>query len=97
MNIALILAGGTGNRFGGEIPKQYLEVSGKPIIVYCLKTFADQEQIDRIQIVADKEWHPFIREWAEQEGCAKLQGFSMPGQNRQLSIWNGLQGMIRLV
>ncbi len=95
MNVALILAGGTGSRFGGEIPKQYIEVSGKPVIAYCLKTFVEHEQIDGIQIVADEKWRSFIREWAEKEGCTKLQGFSIPGKNRQLSIWNGLQDIVK--
>lgn len=39
MNIAIVLAGGTGTRLGGDIPKQYIEVSGKPIISYCLDKF----------------------------------------------------------
>lgn len=92
MNIALILAGGTGSRFGGDIPKQYLEVKGKPVISYCLRTFLQHEKIDGIQIVADEEWHSFIeKNTCQESGCSKLQGFSMPGVNRQLSIWNGLQ------
>lgn len=97
MNIALILAGGTGSRFGGDIPKQYLEAAGKPVIAYCLKTFAEHEKIDKIQIVADEEWRPFIYECAKAEGaesCGKLHGFSVPGKNRQLSIWNGLKDIL---
>lgn len=95
MNIALILAGGTGSRFGGNIPKQYLEVAGKPVISYCLKTFAGHEKIDGIQIVADKGWRPFIQECIDTEGRKKLRGFSMPGKNRQLSIWNGLRDILQ--
>lgn len=95
MNIALILAGGTGSRFGGNIPKQYLEVAGKPVIAYCLKTFAGHEKIDGIQIVADEEWRPFIQECIDTEGRKKLRGFSMPGKNRQLSIWNGLRDILQ--
>lgn len=94
MNIALILAGGSGSRFGGDIPKQYLEVGGKPVIAYCLRTFSQHEQIDKIQIVADEQWHAFIEKCALQEGCTGLQGFSAPGENRQLSIWNGLQDIL---
>ena len=94
MNIALILAGGSGSRFGGDIPKQYLEVGGKPVIAYCLRTFSQHEQIDKIQIVADEQWHAFIEKCTLQEGCTGLQGFSAPGENRQLSIWNGLQDIL---
>ena len=87
MNIALILSGGTGSRLGGDIPKQYIEVGGKPIIAYCLETFQTHPDIDAVRVVAAKEWHELI------VGCAgaKLRGFSEPGQTRQLSIWNGLQ------
>lgn len=96
MNIALILAGGTGSRFGGDVPKQYLEVEGKPVIAYCLKTFLQHEKIDGIQIVANEKWHAFIEKYAWQEGCCnKLRGFSKPGANRQLSVWNGLQDILK--
>ena len=97
MNIALVLSGGTGTRLGGEIPKQYRMVGGKPIISYCLEAFIKQEKIDAIQIVADLTWQDFIAENSNMsiEGTItwkkKLKGFSLPGENRQLSIWNGLQ------
>lgn len=94
MNIALILAGGCGSRFGGEIPKQYIKAAGKPVISYCLKTFGEHEEIDGIQVVAEEEWRLFIQECANAEGCRKLRGFSMPGKNRQLSIWNGLKDVL---
>lgn len=101
MNIALILAGGRGSRLGGEIPKQYLEVGHKPIIAYCLETFVKHREIHYIQIVAETQWHSLIKEWTDvisnsgsgsgQEPNSKLQGFSIPGETRQLSVWNGLR------
>lgn len=87
MNIALILAGGTGRRLGESVPKQYLEAGGRPVIDYCMKTIEKHPKIDAVQIVADEEWHPLIRRWAGE----KLRGFSEPGKNRQLSILNGLK------
>lgn len=54
MNIAIILAGGIGTRIEGNVPKQYLEVGGKPIIPYCLKTCLGSEEIDAVQIVAER-------------------------------------------
>lgn len=87
MNIALILAGGTGSRLGKSIPKQYLEAGGRPVIDYCMKTIEKHPEIDAVQIVADEEWRPLIRRWAGE----KLRGFSEPGKNRQLSILNGLE------
>lgn len=87
MNIALILAGGTGNRAGLALPKQYVKIGGKPIISYCLDVFDQCEKIDSIQIVADEKWHEFILK----QGCRKLHGFSVPGDNRQMSILNGME------
>lgn len=91
MNIALILAGGTGSRLGAGIPKQYIEVAGKPVISYCLKTFERHERIDGIQVVADEIWHGRIRE----QMVDKFKGFSIPGMNRQLSILNGLEDILQ--
>lgn len=87
MNTALILAGGTGTRLGSDIPKQYIEVAGKPIIAYCLETFFVHEMIDAVQIVADEMWHEYISKHILSN---KFKGFSTPGATRQLSIYNGL-------
>lgn len=86
MNIALILAGGTGTRLGGSLPKQYIEVKGKPVISYSLAAFERHREIDEIWIVAAEPWRSLIREWTGE----KFRGFSRPGENRQLSIYNGL-------
>ncbi len=86
MNIALILAGGTGTRIGGSLPKQYIEVKGEPVISRCLAAFEKHYKIDAVWIVADEKWHELILKWAGK----KLKGFSIPGKNRQLSIYNGL-------
>lgn len=87
MNIALILSGGTGTRLGADKPKQYLTVGKKPIISYCLETFSRHPMIDAIQIVADRTWHKYIFDnWYSK----KFRGCSEPGENRQLSINNGL-------
>lgn len=93
MNIALILSGGTGSRLGSEIPKQYIEVAGKSIIAYCMEVFEKMAEIDGIWVVADEKWKEYIRNFSG----AKLKGFSAPGKNRQLSIWNGLQDMSSIV
>lgn len=61
MNIALVLAGGTGVRLGADIPKQYIEVNGKMIIDYCLETLDYSEKIDRVMIVADVIWQQHIK------------------------------------
>ncbi len=95
MNIALILAGGTGMRLGSDIPKQYIHVKGKMVISYCLEIFGTHPQIDAIQIVAHPEWEKRIQEQMPREAVSKLKGFSAPGENRQYSIFNGLQDIIQ--
>ncbi len=91
MNIAILLSGGTGSRLGGEIPKQYIEVCGRPVIAYCLKRLCDSAHIDRIQIVAAKSWQAYIGEQLKQyDRNGKFHGFSVPGENRQMSIYHAL-------
>lgn len=97
MNIAIILAGGTGSRLGAKIPKQYIEVEGRPIISHCLELFAEHERIDGIQIVADEIWRTFIqKKMNDAEPITsmfhrKFKGFSNPGINRQTSILHSLE------
>ena len=100
MNTALILSGGTGTRLGTGIPKQYIEVCGKPIILYCIECISRHPMIDAIQIVAEEEWHELISECIgqlaqtkEAEISSKFKGFSIPGATRQLSIYNGLEAI----
>ncbi len=90
MNIAIILAGGTGTRIGGDIPKQYLEVGTKPVIRYCLDTCFDSGEIDAVHIVAEQHWRGFIEAHLPERNRQKWKGFSEPGETRQLSIWNAL-------
>lgn len=85
--VALLLAGGFGSRLGSQIPKQYLEVSGKPVIAYCLETLAGHPEITGIWVVAQEPWRDVVRQWAGEKLC----GFSEPGGTRQLSIWNGME------
>lgn len=91
MNIALVLSGGTGSRMKTEIPKQYIEVGGKPIFSYCVETLAKSPLVDGVQIVAEKNWRKEILKWISSGNARqKFNGFSDPGENRQLSILNGL-------
>lgn len=101
MNVALILSGGTGERMGAGLPKQYLVINGKPIISYCLEEFFCHEEIDAVQIVADVKWHKMLQEQIGvcekgQEG-SKFLGFSSPGCCRQLSIYNGMKDILNFI
>lgn len=91
MNIALILSGGTGVRLGGDIPKQYIEIKEKPMIAYALEVLEAHKQIEKIQIVADGQWHELISIYTGE----KFAGFSRPGENRQLSVLNGLKDILK--
>lgn len=96
MNMAVILAGGTGTRMGLGIPKQYYEVNGKAVIAYCLHTFLTHEEIDAVQIVAEEIWHGYImQQLFNLPYREKFRGFSAPGKNRQLSIYNALADIRR--
>jgi 2-C-methyl-D-erythritol 4-phosphate cytidylyltransferase len=88
MDYAVVLSGGTGNRLGMEIPKQYYKVKGRPIIGYVLETILAYDDLAGLVIVADEEWRDVIRtELADYPG--KL-GFAEPGANRQLSVYHAL-------
>lgn len=91
MIIAIILAGGTGTRLGGDIPKQYIEVKGKPIISYCLERFEKHKDIESIIIVATSSWYDFIQEVIVENKITKFSGFAEAGENRQHSILNGMK------
>ena len=75
MNIALVLAGGTGTRLGTDIPKQYIRVNGRVIIDYCLETMEHSKDIDEVWIVADKMWQQHIKK------INKFKGYACPGSN----------------
>lgn len=90
-NIAVFLSGGLGTRIGGDVPKQYLSIAGKPVFLYALETILSNENIDGVVIVAEKTWQDFIIEHIPDSKRKKLLGFSDPGANRQLSIFNGMK------
>lgn len=94
MTTALILSGGTGTRIGGDIPKQYIKINDKPILIYCLEQLTQNDRIDAIQIVAAQEWQDVILTWlVKYHVNRKFKGFSEPGENRQLSIFHGLESI----
>lgn len=91
MNFGIILAGGVGARMGIEnLPKQYVEVNGKPVLVYTLEKFECCGDVDRILVVADPAWHDRITQWCREYGIRKFSGFAAPGVTRQQSVFSGL-------
>ena len=90
MNIALIIAGGSGQRMGQDIPKQFINVADKPVIVYTLEAFQYHANIDLIAVVCIEGWEQVLWAYAKQFNITKLKHVILGGQNGQDSIRNGL-------
>ena len=91
MNTAIILSGGIGTRMGADRPKQYIEVNGTPVIVYCLKAFLSTARIDAFIIGAAEEWRDYINSFIQKENATTPFYYSEPGETRQYSIYNALK------
>ena len=92
MAAALVLSGGTGARRGTAVPKQYIKICDRFVISFCIEVLAGHDGINSIQIVAAQQWQELISEIIEKyDNAGKFRGFSDPGKNRQLSIYNGLK------
>ncbi len=98
MNIAIILAGGVGSRVKSDIPKQFVELSGKMMIVHSMEPFGESMLVNNIQIVADSSYREMIEDALTDEPLIseKVLGFSDPGENRQLSIYNALKDIEKM-
>lgn len=89
-NIALIIAGGVGARMHQDIPKQFLNVYDKPVIVYTMEAFQKHPDIDSIFVVCLDGWHDVLKAYAKQFGISKLEDVVPGGLNGQDSIRNGI-------
>lgn len=90
MNTALILAGGTGTRVGAEIPKQFIEVSGKPVLVYTIDNFQNNKKIDSIAIVAHPDWIDKCKKLVTEYDLNKVKWLTSGGDTFQKSVINGV-------
>jgi len=89
-NIALIIAGGSGARMHQNIPKQFLTVNEKPVIVYTLEAFQNHADIDAISVVCIEGWESVLRAYTSQFNITKLSSVVTGGKNGQDSIRNGI-------
>lgn len=89
-NIALLIAGGSGNRMGQSIPKQFLTVNERPVIVYTLEAFQKHPEIDSIAVVCIDGWQSVLQAYANQFNITKLEHIVPGGKNGQDSIRNGV-------
>lgn len=90
MNVALIIAGGKGQRMHQDIPKQFITVKDKPVILYTLEAFQIHPDIDAIFVVCLDGWHEILKAYAKQFNITKLVGVVSGGENGQASIKNGI-------
>lgn len=90
MNIAIIIAGGSGHRMGQKIPKQFINVYDKPILIYTLESFQRHPQIDSIGVVCIDGWHDVLWAYAKQFEIDKLTWIVSGGETGQESIRNGV-------
>ncbi|MCB1273833.1 MAG: 2-C-methyl-D-erythritol 4-phosphate cytidylyltransferase [Leucobacter sp.] len=90
MITALLTAAGTGSRMKQDIPKQFMHVKNKPLIVYTLEAFQSHPSIDAIVVVTLPSWIDVVSAYAKQYGITKLQAIVPGGDTGQESIYNGL-------
>lgn len=89
-NIALIIAGGAGNRMHQDIPKQFLTVNEQPVIIYTLQAFEAHPEIEAIAVVCIQGWEQVLWAYARQFNITKLKYVVPGGKNGQDSIRNGV-------
>lgn len=93
MNIGLLIAGGVGARMGQDIPKQFLTVNDRPVIVYTLEEFENHPEIDAIAVVCVEGWEQVLWAYAKQFNISKLKYVVKGGDCGQASIRNGVFGL----
>lgn len=91
MNVALILAGGVGNRVGAGIPKQFIEVCGKPVLAYTIEAFENHPEIDVVLVACVKSYMDYMWEMKEKYVLSKLKWVCEGGDTFQGSVLNGIR------
>ena len=88
--VAIIIAGGVGSRMRQDIPKQFINVYDKPVLIYTLEGFQRHPQVDDIYVVCIEGWHDVLWAYAKQFGIKKLKDVINGGKSTQDSIRNGV-------
>ena len=91
--IAIVIAGGVGNRMGQAMPKQFINIYDKPVIIYTLEGFEKNPMIDEIEVVCLDGWHDVLRAYAKQFNITKLKYITSGGATGQESIRNGVYNL----
>ena len=93
MNIALLIAGGSGNRMGQDIPKQFMHVDGVPIIIRTMQCFQQHPDVSAIAVVCLNGWETVLQSYANQFMIDKLKWIFPGGNTGMESIHNGVYGL----
>ena len=93
MITAMILAGGVGSRVGADRPKQFVEIFGKPVVVYTIEIFQKNSNIDAIEVVCHKEWKEYLINMIEQYNLDKVKWVTDGGEPFQDSVMNGINNL----
>ena len=91
MNVALLTAAGSGTRMRQDIPKQFIHVENKPIIIHTMEAFQNHPSIDAIIVVTIPSWVDVVKAYANQFNITKLRWVVPGGETGQESIYNGLK------
>lgn len=93
MNYVIIIAGGVGSRLGAPVPKQFVEVLGKPVIAYTMEHFQNHPEIDGIELVCVEGFQDHLKGIAERYGITKMMKIVKGGSEYERSIMNGVAGL----
>lgn len=93
MNYVIIIAGGVGSRLGAPVPKQFVEVLGKPVIAYTMEHFQNHPEIDAIELVCVDGYQDHLKAITEKYGITKLLKIVKGGSEYERSIMNGVAGL----
>ena len=93
MNYVIIIAGGVGSRLGAPVPKQFVEVLGKPVIAYTMEYFQNHPEIDTIELVCVDGYQDHLKSITEKYGITKLLKIIKGGSEYERSIMNGVAGL----
>ena len=93
MNYVIIIAGGVGSRLGAPVPKQFVEVLGKPVIAYTMEHFQNHPEIDVIELVCVDGYQEHLKSITERYGITKLLKIVKGGSEYERSIMNGVAGL----
>lgn len=96
MNICFITAGGIGTRCGSDIPKQYIEINARPIIVYTLSTFQKHKDIDLICISVQEKYIEYIKSIVRTYNLTKVKHIFIAGNSAQETRLLGLNELVKL-